>query len=136
MFFDVRSLSNYQRDKIDNVNNASDGKLVNYKTTVIEKTGERLVRFWKLGDANWPTQPPVPTLNVEVTFPLKYLSNNWRFLDLLLIKCEIELHLAWAKNCVLIEHHNNMTGVNFMITNTNLYVPSVSLFINDNISFL
>ena len=136
MFFDVRSLSNYHKDKIDNVNNASDGKLVNYKTTVIKKTGERLVRFRKLGDANWPTQPPVPTLYVEVTFPLKYLRNNWRFLDLPLIKCEIELHLAWARKCVLIAHHNNMTGVNFMITNTNLYVPSVSLFINDNIYFL
>ena len=136
MLFDVRSVSNYHRDKIDNINNASDGKLVNYKTTVIEKTGERLVQFRKLGDANWPTQPPVPTLNVEVTIPLKYPCNNWRFLNLPLIKYEIELRLAWAKSCVLIEHHNNMTGVNFMITNTNLYVPSVSLFINDNIHFL
>ena len=69
--------------------------------------------------------------------PLKYLNHNWRFFDLPLIKCKIELDLAWAKKgCVLIEHHKNMTGVNFMITNTNLYVPAVSLFINDNIHFL
>ena len=43
------------------------------------------------GDAN---RPPVPTLNVEVTIQLKYLGNFWRFLDLPLINCEIELDLS------------------------------------------
>ena len=32
-------------------------------------------------------------LNAEVVVPLKYLSYFWRFLDLLLINCEIELDL-------------------------------------------
>ena len=42
-------------------------------------------------------------LDVEVVVPLKYLSNFWRSLDLLLINCEIELDLRWTKNCVMTE---------------------------------
>ena len=38
-----------------------------------------------------PPRPQVPILNVEVTIPLKYLSNFWRFLDLPLTNCETEL---------------------------------------------
>ena len=53
-----------------------------------------------------------------------------------LINCEIELDLSWAKHCVLIEQNNNITGVNFVITTTKLYVPVVALFINDYIKFL
>ena len=34
------------------------------------------------GDAN---RPAVPKLNIEVTITLKYFSNFWIFLDLLLI---------------------------------------------------
>ena len=51
-------------------------------------------------------QPTVLVLNVEFTIPLKYLSNFWRFLNLSLINCEIELNLSWTKDCGMIEHHN------------------------------
>ena len=34
------------------------------------------------------------------------------------------------------EHHNNITGVNFVITSTKLYLSVVSLSINDNKIFL
>ena len=40
------------------------------------------------------------------------------------------------KDCVLIEQHNDITGVNVMITSTELYIPVVTLSINDNITFL
>ena len=83
-----------------------------------------------------PARPAVPTLNVEVTIALKYLCNFWRYLDLPLINCETELDLSWTKDCVLIEHHNSIIGVNFMITSTKLYVPVVILSINDNIKYL
>ena len=85
------------------------------------------------GDAN---RPPVRTLNVEVTIPLKYLSNFWRSLDLPLINCEMELVLSWTKDCVLIGQNNNITDMNFVITCSKLYVPIVNLYINDNIKFL
>ena len=35
----------------------------------------------------------------------------------------------------MIEHHDNITGVNSMITSTKLYVPVITLSINDNIKF-
>ena len=71
------SLWNYYRDKIGDVgDDASDGKSFEYKTKKVGNTPERPENE---GDAN---RPPVQTLNVEVTIPLKYLSNFWRSLDL------------------------------------------------------
>ena len=84
------------------------------------------------GDAN---QPAVLTLNVEVNVPLQHLSNFQRFLDLPLTNCEIELDLSWKEHCVLTEHHNNITRVDSVITNTKLYVPVVTWCINDNSKF-
>ena len=43
------------------------------------------------------------TLDTEVVVPLKYLSNFWRSLDLLLITCEIELDLSWSKEAIIFE---------------------------------
>ena len=48
----------------------------------------------------------------------------------------IVLDLSWTKYCILIEHHDTITGANFMITSSKLYVPVVTLSINDNINFL
>ena len=122
------SLWNYYRDEIDDVDdNASDGKLFEYKTKLVGNTPERP------GNEGYANRPPV---HVEVTIPLKYLSNFWRSLDWPLINCEIELDLSWTKDCALIEKNNNIAGVNFVITSTKLYVPVVTLSINDNIKFL
>ena len=78
----------------------------------------------------------MPTLNVEVTIPLKYLSNFWRFLDLPLINCEIELDLSGKKDCILTEQNNDIKGVNFVIISSKLYVPVLTLSIIDKIKFL
>ena len=73
-------LWNYYRDEIVTVDdNASDSQSFEYKTKIVGNTPEKPGNE---GDAN---RPPVPTLHVEVTIPLKYLSNVWRFLDLTLI---------------------------------------------------
>ena len=53
-----------------------------------------------------------------------------------MINCEVELGLSWTKDCALIEHRDNITGVNFMINSTKLYVTVVTLSINDIIKFL
>ena len=50
--------------------------------------------------------------------------------------CEVELDLPWTKDCVLIEHHNSITGVNFIISSTKRYVPLDTFAINNNIKFL
>ena len=72
----------------------------------------------------------MPAVNVKVAIPLKNLSNFWRPLDLTLMNCELELTVSCAKNSVLIEHYNKITGVNFVITSTKLYVSVVNFSIN------
>ena len=46
------------------------------------------------------------TEDVEIIVPLKYLSNFWRTLEMLLINCEANLILTWSKDCVI----TNSTG--------------------------
>ena len=67
------------------------------------------------------------TKDVEIIIPLKYLSNFWRTLEMLLINCEVIL--TWSKDCVI----TNSTGEGkFAITETKLYVPVVTLSTKDN----
>ena len=72
-------------------------------------------------------------LNVKVVVPLKYLSNFFRSLEMPLINCKIKLNLTWKKECVL------STGVGeavFIINDTKLYVPVVTLSEEDNKDFI
>ena len=63
--------------------------------------------------------------DVEIMAPLKYLSNFWRTLEIPLIT----LILTWSPSCVI----TNYTGEGtFKITDTNLYVPVVTLSTDDN----
>ena len=110
-------LWNYYRDKINNVN---DTKIVG-KTLEIPSSQEMIEILTERHNLE-------PILNVEVTVPLKYLSNFWRSLDISLINCEEELDLLWRKDSVLIELHNNIRGENFMITSSKGYVPVVTFF--------
>ena len=61
--------------------------------------------------------------------PLKYLSNFWRSLEIPLINCKVELSLSWIENCILTSLAGNST---FTITDAKLYVPVVTLSIEDN----
>ena len=95
---------------------------------------------------NGVTQNHLMKNNVKVVIPLKNLSNFWRNLNMPLINCEVELILAWLKNCVLIDKLtrdydydkpdydkpiDRKTDIPenkiFQITDTKLYVPVVSL---------
>ena len=131
------SLWNYYRDKIDNDNCiALDGKSFKCKTKIIEKSPERPPQLGNREDIDRLTQPLVPSLNIGVSILLKYLSNFWRSFVLPLINCEVQVGLMWTKDCVLKEHHNNITGVNLMISSTKLYFPIVILSLNNNIKLL
>ena len=68
--------------------------------------------------------------------PLKYLSNFWRTLEMPLINCEVELILNWSANCVIIYTNVNNQVPTFTITETNLYVPVVTLSTQDNTKLL
>ena len=71
--------------------------------------------------------------NVKFVVPLKYISSFFRSLEMPLVNCKIDLELTWHKDC-MISSANAAAGqvVSFMITNTKLYVPVVTLFTKDN----
>ena len=68
--------------------------------------------------------------------PLKYLSNFWRTREMPSINCEIELILDWSANCVIIYTNVDNQAPTFTITETNLYVPVVTLSTQDNANLL
>ena len=65
---------------------------------------------------------------LKITIPLKYLSNFWRSLETPLINCKIEFSLEWYKYIL----SSAGTAATFTITDTKLYVPIVTLKIEDN----
>ena len=71
--------------------------------------------------------------DVEIMVPLKYLSNFWRTLEMPLINCEVNLILTWSSTCAI----TNSTGAGtFEITDTNFYVPLMTLSTKENAKLL
>ena len=75
----------------------------------------------------------IARINVRVVVPSKYLSNFFRSLEMPLINCKIKLNLKWKKECVLSTDDGNAV---FIINDTNLYVPVVTLSKEDNKDFI
>ena len=50
-----------------------------------------------------------------------------------IMNCEVKLILTWSKNCVIT---NSIGEGNFAITDTELYVPIVTLSTQDNLKLL
>ena len=68
---------------------------------------------------------------VKIAIPLKYLkylSNFWISLEMPLINCKVELSLKWFETCLL----TTAPTVTFKITDAKLYVPIVTLSVEDN----
>ena len=68
--------------------------------------------------------------------PLKYLSKFWRTLEMPFISYEVELILNWSRNCVIIYTNIANQVPEFTITETNLYIPVVTLSTQDNSKLL
>ena len=66
---------------------------------------------------------------VKLAVPLKYISNFWRSLEISLINCKVELSLKWYGR-YLLPAANTST---FKITDAKLYVPIVTLSVEDNV---
>ena len=75
----------------------------------------------------------IAKLNVKIVVPLKYLSKFFRSLEMPLINCKIKLNLTWKKEFVLSNQAGNAV---FIINNTKLYVPVVTLSEEDNKDFI
>ena len=71
--------------------------------------------------------------SVKVVVPLKYLSNFFRSLEMLLINCKIKLNLTWKKEFVL---SNQDGAAAFIINDTKMYVAVVTLSKEDNKDFI
>ena len=67
---------------------------------------------------------------------LKYISTIWRALEMLLINWEIDLILTWSADCVIIYANDSNQNPTFPINETKLYVPVVTLSIQDNAKLL
>ena len=70
------------------IENNDDGNTTNNNKTMTSKSFEYKTKI--IGKT-----PNDTTLDTEVAVPLKYLRNFWRFLNLPLINCEIELDFSW-----------------------------------------
>ena len=86
-----------------------------------------------LGDPVLDGANNITKLRVKVVVPLKYLSNVFRSLEMPLINCKIKLNLTWKKECVL---SNQAVDAVFIINDTKLYVPVVTLSKEDNKDFI
>ena len=108
------SLWQFKRDEITNnadVTNDNNAPSFQYKANVISNT-----------EANGTKN------GVKIAVPLKYLSNFWRSLEMPLINCKVELSLKWYEKYLL----TAATTATFRITDAKLYVPIVTLSIEDN----
>ena len=64
---------------------------------------------------------------------LKYLCNFFRSLEMPLINCKVKLNLTWKKECVL---STDAGDAAFIINDTKLYVPVVTLSKEDSKDFI
>ena len=144
------NLWNYYRDEVndsaDENNDANNFRINNNKATKCEYFEYKSKLIWRTPNKGGRS-------DTEVVVPLKYLSNFWRTLDLPLINCEIELNLSWSRYCVISEISTvsravpntdpvrcevttTINSATFQINNAKLYVPVVTLSVNNNVNFL
>ena len=101
------SLWQYYKDKVND--NIADSESFKSKVKITGKTPD---------DGN--------TKDVEIIVLLKYLSNFWRTLEMLLINCEVNLELRWSQSWINLVITNSTGEGKFEITKTKLYVPVVT----------
>ena len=116
---------------VNNAGNIVDFNGANATDSVNFKAKMLIQKMLKTGQANNDG-----IINVEIMFPLKYLSNFWKTLEMPLINCEVELILSWSLGCVIIYTDVADQIPTFTIIEKNLYVPVVTLSIQDNAKLL
>ena len=73
--------------------------------------------------------------DVEIMIPLKYLSNSWRTLEIPLINFEVSHMLTWSTK-IFFSGWYCTSRANITIIDTKLYVPVLTLSIQDNVKLL
>ena len=139
----VSRINNTDIDNAQNINIVMPMyNLIEYSDNYSETPG-RLWQYYKVDPNNDITQSEsfkfkakitgkTPTAgnakDAEIIVPLKYLSNFWRTYEMPLINCEVNLILAWSKDCVITSSEGEGE---FTITETKLYVPVATLSTQD-----
>ena len=137
----IGSLWNYYRDEPDNTpatdynaDPITNSESFKYKSSIAGK----ITNANQKDGENTEQENTKSKKNLEIVFPLKYLSNFSRTLDMPLITCEVVLTLTWSDNCVLTnitteaaraaegdnparQAINAPTNATFQITDTKLY---------------
>ena len=111
------SLYQFKRDEPpdDNAEVANNTTSLVYKSKLIKRTDNNNVN------------------NIKLDVPLKYVSNFFRSLEMPLVNCKIDLELTWHKDCMISSADAAANQVaSFIITDTKLYVPIVTLSAKDN----
>ena len=72
----------------------------------------------------------------KIRVSLKYLNNLCKTLEMSLINCEINLILTWSNRCFITDNPVAGQKPTFTITDTNLYVPVVTLSTQDDSKLL
>ena len=135
---------NYYRDEIndDGNENNDNSNNINYNNIITSKSFEYKTKFIGTTPNNYNI------LDTQVVVSVKFLINLLRSLDLPLINCKTELNLSIiteasktygaVPNTNQVRYHvtSQKARATFQISNTKLYVPVVTLLINDNIKFL
>ena len=145
-------LWNYYRNEINentNESNAANNKINNNKIITS-------ISFEYETKLTGSTSNNNNILDAEFVVSLKYLSNFWRSLDFSLLNFKTEIDFSGSKESVIsdisiiprIPPNPNAnpdveevaavqtTSAIFQINNAKLYVPDITLSINDNIKFL
>ena len=113
------SLWKFKRDEVlaKNADLAIDNsQSLKYKAALLEKAA----------DAVNNTNSSVK--EAKIVFPLKYLSNFWRSLEMPLINCKVFLELNWIEDCILSSAGNT---AKFEITDAKLRASIVTLSTKD-----
>ena len=137
----IGSLWNYYRDEPDNTpatdynaDPITNSESFKYKSSIAGK----ITNANQKDGENTEQESTKSKKNLEIVFPLKYLSNFSRTLDMPLINCEVVLTLTWSDNCVSTnitteaaraaegdnparQAINAPTNATFQITDTKLY---------------
>ena len=114
------SLWHFKRDEVP-ANNADltidNFQSFKYKAALLGKT------------ANAVNNIDSSVTDTKIVVPLKYLSNFWRSLEMLLINCKVHLEINWIEDCILSSAGNS---AKFEITDAKLHVPIVTLSTKDS----
>ena len=97
---DIPAVNNYYEIVNFAVNNLTDSFTLKKKMTV--QTGDDGIE------------------DIEIKVPLKYLSNFWRTLEMILSNCEINLILIWSENCVTVSTDVANQNATFAISDAKL----------------